>query len=145
MSAINGTLYAVFSKDTGAIASTDKIYACKTASLKVDVNLDDVSTKESGGWWEGIPGQKNWSIDFGGVWDEAGSATALTVSEIMALILAGNVVRKVAFVPAALGTSIPGWSGQGFFQNMNIQADLEVGCTFSGAVKGTAALALFTS
>lgn len=148
MAAINGTLYAVFST-TGTIAtataSGDKIYSCKTATLNVNAAVEDASTKESAGWWEGIAGQKDWSIDYGGVWDEAGSATALTATEIMAHIIAGNAARKFAFVPAALGTTIPGWMGMGFFNSQKITADMEKPCEFSGSVKGTGALALFTA
>ena len=148
MAAVNGTLYAVFAT-TGTIAtataSTDRMYACKTSTLKVDIDIPDASTKESAGWWEGITGQKSWSIDFGGVWNEAGTATALTAVEIMALIIAGNVGMKFAFVPAALGTTIPGWMGMGFFNGLSITADNEQPCTFSGGVKGTAPLAVFTA
>jgi predicted secreted protein len=148
MAAINGTLYAPFSTSgtvATATASADKIYSCKSATLNVNVDIPDATTKESGGWWEGIAGLKDWSIDFGGVWDEAGSATALTATEIMAHIIAGNAARKFAFVPAALGTTIPGWMGMGFFTGEKITADLEKPCEFSGSVKGTGALALFTA
>jgi predicted secreted protein len=148
MAAINGTLYSVFATVgtiSTASASTDRLYACKTASLKVNVDIPDASTKESGGWWEGIAGQKDWSIDFGGVWNEAGSATAMTATEIMADIIAGSVVKKFAFVPAALGTTIPGWKGMGHFSGETITADMEKPCEFSGTVKGTGALVLFDS
>lgn len=148
MAAINGTLYALFST-TGTVATataaTDRVYSCKTASLKVNVDIPDATTKESGAWWEGITGLRDWSIDFGGVWDEAGSATTLTATEIMAHIIAGNAARKFAFVPAALGTSIPGWMGMGYFTGQTITADMEKPCEFSGSVKGTGALALFTA
>jgi hypothetical protein len=146
MSAINGTLYAIFST-TGIIstasASTDRIYSCKTASLNVNVDLPDATTKESAAWAEHITGLRDASIDFGGVWDEAGSATALTATEIMTLIIAGNATRKFAFVPAALGTTIPGWKFMGNFSKMGITADVEKPCEFSGSVKATGALVLF--
>jgi hypothetical protein len=148
MAAVNGTLYGIFSTVgtvATATASTDRIYSCKSASLKVNIDIPDATTKESGGWWEGITGLRDWSIDFGGVWNEAGSATTLTATEIMAIIIAGNAAMKFAFVPAALGTTIPGWMGMGFFTNESITADVEKPCEFSGSVKGTGALALFTA
>jgi predicted secreted protein len=148
MAAVNGTLYAVFATVgtiSTASAATDRLYACKTASLKVNVDIPDASTKESGGWWEGIAGQKDWSIDFGGVWNEAGSATTMTATEIMADIIAGSVVKKFAFVPAALGTTIPGWMGMGIFQGLSISADNEKPCEFSGSVKGSGPWAVFTA
>jgi hypothetical protein len=146
MSAINGTLYALFSTTgtiASAVASTDKIYSCKTASLKVDIDLPDATTKESAAWAEHITGLRGATCDFGGVWDEAGSATALTATEIMTLIIAGNTARKFAFVPAALGTTIPGWKFMGNFSGMSISADVEKPCEFSGSVKATGALVLF--
>ena len=148
MAAVNGTLYAVFATVgtiATAVASTDKIYSCKSASLKVNMDTPDASTKESAGWWEGIAGQKDWGIDFGGVWNEAGTATALTAVEILALIIAGSAAMKFAFVPAALGVATPGWKGMGFFNGININADNEKPCEFSGSVKGTGALILFDS
>ena len=146
MSAVNGTLYAVLST-TGiistAVASTDKIYSCKTASLNVNIDLPDATTKESAAWAEHITGLRDASVDFGGVWDEAATATALTATEIMALIIAGNVTRKFSFIPAALGVAIPGWKFMGNFSKMGITADVEKPCEFSGSMKATGALVLF--
>ncbi len=146
MAAVNGTLYAVFAT-TGVIgtatASTDRVYSCKSATLNVNIDLPDASTKESGAWAQHITGLKDWSIDFNGVWDEAGTATALTFAEIMALIIAGNTAQKFAFVPAALGVVIPGWKGIGNWKGLTVTGDMEVPCTFSGSVKGTGALILF--
>jgi len=146
MSAVSGTLYGIFST-TGTIAtasaSTDKVYSCKSATFKCDVDLPDVSTKESAGWAEHLSGIKSASVDFSGVWDEAGSATALTAAEILALIIAGNTMRKFAFVPAALGTTIPGWKFMGSFKGMQLGADMEVGCTFSGSAVASGAVVLF--
>src|SRR5450759_5456710 len=97
MAEINGTLYAICST-TGTVATatviTDKIYACKTASIKFDQAVEETSNKESGGWFDGMPGMKSCSLDFGGTWDEAGSATALTATEIIAHLIAGNAARK---------------------------------------------------
>jgi predicted secreted protein len=149
MAAVNGTLYAIFSttatSTSTATASGDKIYSCKSATWNVDIDLPDVSTKESGGWAQHIGGLKSWNVSFDGVWDEAGSASALTAKEIMDLIIAGNVKRKFAFIPAALGTSIPGWMGMGSFKSMSVTADMEQGCTFSGSAQGDGAPAVFTA
>ena len=148
MAAVNGTLYAIFST-VGTVAtatvSTDKVYSCKTATVTIKADTPDASSKESGGWWEGIPGQKDVTLSFSGPWDEAGSATALTASEIMTAMVGANAARKFAFVPAALGTSIPGWMGMGIFDNMSITADNEQPCSFSGSVKGTGAWSVFTA
>jgi hypothetical protein len=146
--AVNGTLYGIFSTSgtlATATASGDKIYACRSASIKYDASIEDASSKESGGWWDGMPGQKGVTLDFGGVWDEAGVASALTATEIIAHIISGNAARKFAFVPAALGTTIPGWMGMGFFQNIGVNADNEKPAEFSGSIKGTGAWEVFTA
>jgi hypothetical protein len=146
--AVNGTLYALFST-TGTVAtasaSTDRLYACRSASIKFDAAVEDASSKESGGWWDGMPGQKGVTLDFSGVWDEAGSASAMTAAEIIAHLIGTNVARKFAFVPAALGTTIPGWMGMGIFSGASITADNEKPCEFSGSVKGTGAWSVFTA
>jgi hypothetical protein len=146
--AVNGTLYAIFST-TGTVGtattSADKIYACRTATLKFDAAVEDASSKESGGWFDGMPGQKKCDLTFGGVWDEAGAASALTATEIIAHIIAGNVARKFAFVPAALGTTIPGWMGMGIFNSISVTGDNEKPSEFSGGVTGTGPWALFTA
>jgi hypothetical protein len=146
--AVNGTLYAIFSTAgtiSTAVASTDKIYSCKSASINIDIDLPDATTKESAAWAECISGIRQGKLSFGGVWDEAGSATALTATEIIAVIIAGNAARKFAFIPAALGVVIPGWKFMGHFENMGITADLEKPCEFSGSVKSTGAISLFDS
>jgi len=148
MSAKNGTLYAIFATVgtvVTASASTDRMYACRDSSIKFTVDTPDATTKESAAWWEGITGIRDVTIDFSGVWDDAGSATTLTATEIAALIIAGNAAMKFAFVPAALGTTIPGWMGMGFFNGLSITAPYEKPCEFSGSVKGTGAWAVFTA
>lgn len=148
MAEINGTLMCICSTP-GTIATatviTDKIYACKTAVIKFDQAVEETSNKESGGWFDGMPGMKSVSLDFGGTWDEAGAATALTAAEIIAILIAGNAARKFAFVPAILGTATPGWMGMGIFQNISVTADSEKPAEFSGSVKGVKAWAVFTT
>lgn len=150
MAAVNGTLYAVFSA-VGTLAtpitSADRIFSCKTSSFKCDVDLPDASTKESAGWAEHLNGGglKNWSIDFSGIWNESGTATSLTFAEILALIIAGNVMRKVAFCPTVLGVASVGWSGMGSFKGVQVGADMEAPMTSSGSIIGSGPVAVFTT
>lgn len=150
MGAVNGTLYAAFSMagtSATAVTGAARVYSCKAATFKCDVDLPDVSTKESAKWAQHLEGGglKNWSIDFNGVWDEADAANSLSVAEIMVLLIAGNASRKVAFIPAILGTATPGWSGMGSFKGISIEAPMEAGCIFSGSVVGNGAVAVFTT
>ena len=142
MAAINGTLYVPYS-GAASLAATDKIFSTKSATLKIDVDLPDVTTKDSGGWAQHITGAKNWSIDFDGVYDEA-DATNLNIEEIMVIMVAALAPRYVAFAPADFGTTTAGWEGLGTFKGVTITGDKETGITFSGSIVGTGALAVFT-
>lgn len=150
MGAVSGTLYAAFSMAgiiSTAVTGAARIYSCKSATFKCDADLPDVSTKESAKWAQHLEGGglKNWSIDFNGIWDETDAANSLSVAEIMALLIAGNVSRKIAFIPAILGTATVGWSGMGSFKGISIDAPMEAGCTFSGSLVGNGAVAVFTT
>lgn len=131
---INGTLYGVFS------GATNKLFSTKTASLKVDVDLPDVSVKENGGWASHINGMRNWSIDFSGVFDETDAgATSMTPVEILAAIIARTADAECAFKPDATTTGT-GWKGNATFKSITLQGDMETGITYSGTLVGNAPL-----
>jgi len=134
MAAINGTTYAVF------YGSTNRFWSCKTSTLNVDVNLDDVTTKESGGWAAHINGLRSWTIDGDGVFEETDAgATTMTPTEIMAAIIARTADAEVAFKPTS-GTASTGWKANGTFNSFKITGDMETGVTFSFSIQGNAAL-----
>lgn len=136
MPAVNGSLYSVFS------GATNKIFNCKNASLKVDVDLPDVTTKESGGWARHLDGGglRNWSIDFSGVFDETDAGvTSMTPVEILAAIIARTADAECAFKPAATTTGT-GWKGNATFKSMTITGDMETGVQYSGSLVGNAPL-----
>jgi len=146
MAAINGTLYAAFSGATpGAMAATERLFHCKNASLNVNVDLPDCTTKESAGWAKHIDGIRDWSIDFDGAFDVGTIATEVTPTEILAAIIARSADTTMAFIPAIMGTATPGWSGLGTFKNIKIDAPMEGPMTFSGSIVGNAPLAVFAA
>lgn len=150
MGALNGTLYTAFSMEgtiSTAVTQAARIFSCKNATFKCDIDLPDVSTKDSAGWAQHLSGGglKTWGIDFDGVWDEVDVATTLSVAEILALIIAGNADRKVAFIPAALGTATVGWAGMGTHKGIQLAAPMEAGMTFAGSIQGNGALQVFTT
>ena len=146
MAAINGTLYAAFSGATpGAMAVTERLFYCKNATLNVDVDLPDASTKESAGWARHITGMRNWTIDYDGVFDVGTIATEITPTEILAAIIARSADTTMAFIPAIMGVATPGWSGLGTFKGIKIDAPMEGPMTFSGSIVGNAPLAVFAA
>ena len=133
MAVINGTTYAIWN-------GTESLWSCKTSSLKVDVDLPDVTTKESGGWAAHINGLRSWSIDFDGVYEDAGGTSVLmTPAEILASIINRTADAEVSFKPAT-GTSTTGWKGNGTFKSITITGDQETGIMFSGSITGNAPL-----
>jgi hypothetical protein len=133
MAVINGTSYAVWN-------GTERLWSCKNSSLKVDVDLPDVTTKESGGWAAHINGLRSWSIDFDGVYEDLGGTSVLmTPAEILAAIIARTADAEVSFKPAS-GTLNTGWKANGTFKNITITGDLETGIMFSGSIVGNAPL-----
>jgi predicted secreted protein len=133
MSAINGSVYSVWN-------GTERLWSCKNASLKVDVDLPDVTTKEDAGWAKNIKGLRNWSIDFDGIYEDAGgSAVLMTPAEILKAIIDRTADAEVSFKPIT-GTSSTGWKGNGTFKSITIGGNMETGVTFSGTIVGNDAL-----
>jgi len=58
--AINGTLVLVNADGTAIASTTD-------ATLNVEMDTPDASTKDSAGWADHIQGQKSWSVDVEGL------------------------------------------------------------------------------
>lgn len=146
MGSLNGTLYSAFSGAVpGTMAATERLFYCKNASLNVNVDLPDVTTKESAGFARHIHGIRDWTIDFDGIYDVGTPSTEITPTEILAAIIARSADTTMAFIPAIMGVATPGWSGLGTFKNIKIDAPMEGGMTFSGQIVGNAPLALFAA
>ena len=56
----NGTLVLVNADGTAIASTTD-------ATLNIELNTPDASTKDSSGWADHIEGQKSWSVDVEGL------------------------------------------------------------------------------
>ena len=130
MAQVNGTVSTIYS-------GSDLLLHSKSATLNTDQNLYDTSNKGSAGWATHGNGQRTWTIDFDGMYDEAGSG--LTADEIVALIVGRTADTTVKFGTSA--SAATGWEGTGTFQNITIDSPLEESMTFSGQIVGNGALA----
>jgi hypothetical protein len=130
MAKINGTLYCAFS-------GSDKILYNTSTTLNVNVDLPDVTNKESAGWKEHINGVRDWSIDFDGLYDESGEG--ITADEILAAIIARSADITAYFKPTSGDTE--GWTGTGTYKGIKIDAPAEGGLKSSGSIQGNGALA----
>jgi len=131
MAKINGTLNAI-------ISGSDRLLHIQNATLNVNVDLPDATTKESAGWAEHINGQRDWGISFDGAYDEAGSG--MTPDEILAIIIARTADATIKFTTDG-ATGAVGWTGNATVQNFSLVGNKETPATFSGSLKGNGVLA----
>jgi len=122
--AINGTLVLV-SEEGNAIASTTD------ATLNIEMDTPDASTKGSAGWAEVIAGQKSWSIDVDGlaVFDYSEGNVQQLAQRLML-----RTEVEVYFYPNAGA----GYYGNAFVTSISISAPNEdvasISATFTGTV-----------
>ena len=131
MAQVNGTLMTVYYDSTSLILSTTD------CTLNVNQDLPTTTNKDSGGWASHINGLKDWTIDFSGMYEAAG--TGETTNELIAIIVAATTAVTVKFGTSASAAS--GWTGSGTLSNMTLDAPTEGPATASGTIVGTGALA----
>lgn len=131
MAKINGTDLLVY---VGAVA----IAHSTSATLSIEQDLPDATTKGSGGFADHINGLKSWSIDFDGLVDYASS---YGVEELFNNLKNGNNV-VVKFSTEASGDSY--WSGTASCSSLTMTAEMEAPVSFSGTFVGKGALAMTT-
>ena len=126
MATFNGTSFSVSIGGVTVGQST-------TASISLDADTIDVSTKESSGYQEVIQGQKSGTIDFEGLVD-----------------LGENTDGGAVYTYWTAGTSVA-WifsdgtnqlAGNGIVTNLSIDAPMEDVATYSGSIQITGAVTL---
>lgn len=131
---INGTKFGVY-------AGSTKIGFATSASLSINHNLRDTSTKDSGGWRSQLEGQRDFEVSVEGmvIFATASGAIAdLTVDELYTTYIATRTEFTIKF-----STEITGdykWSGQAFMTSLSMDAPNEDSSTFSASFSGTGAL-----
>ena len=131
---INGTKFAVY-------AAGVKIAYATSASISMNHNLRDTSTKDSGGWKDQLEGQRDWEVSVEGMLiftDAAGAISGLTMDELYSTYIANRDVFTLTFNTAVTGDL--GWSGQAFMTSLSADTPNEDSSTWSGTFSGTGAL-----
>lgn len=105
---------------------------CTSASITIDRNMLDVSTKASSGNGEYIYGQLTASIDFEGLVDFSD-----TTDGVQAVFTAANNKTQVAWT---LYSGTTGWSGNGLISSVSTDATVEDVVTYSGTITVTGAI-----
>ena len=127
MAKFNGTDLLVYVGATPIAHST-------SATLNIEQDLPDATTKSSGGFADHINGLKNWSIDFDGLVDYAAS---YGVEELFDNLKNGNNVT-VKFSTATGGDSY--WEGSASVSSLTMTAEMEAPVSFSGTFVGKGTL-----
>lgn len=101
------------------------------ATLKRSTDEVDLTSKDSNGWYEGIPTFKNWGIDFDGLIVEDNDAYLALEAAYMA-----SEIIQVQLVTAGGNT----YSGKAYLTDFPIDAPYNAEAVYSGSLKGTGAL-----
>lgn len=132
---INGTKFAVY-------AGTTKVAYATSASITMNHNLRDTSTKDSGGWRDQLEGQRDWEVSVEGMLiftNLDGSAiTGLTMNELYTAYIATRDSFTLKF-----STEVSGdikWSGTAFLTSLSADTPNEDSSTWSGSFSGSGSL-----
>ena len=137
---INGTKFAVY-------AAGVKVAYATSASISMNHNLRDTSTKDSGGWRDQLEGQRDWEVSVEGMLvfvDGSGGAIAgLTMNELFASYIATRTEFTCLFSTGVTGDIE--WSGQAFLTSLSADTPNEDSSTWSGSFSGSGALTQATT
>ena len=132
MAGIQNATNVVLSVTNGG--SLQEIAHCTSASLSVNLDLRDSTTKESGGFQANLAGLKSWELSGEGFIDVDGVAGKADSEELFTIMMAGT---KVA---CTFGLSGMLYSGDGIITSFSIDAGVEENATYSITITGTGAL-----
>jgi predicted secreted protein len=99
-----------------------------SATLNIEQDLPDATTKDSGGWADHINGVKSWSLDFDGLVDYAASYGAEELSDN--LTNGNNLIVRWS---TTIGSY---WQGTASLSSLTMSADMESPLTYSGTFTG---------
>tara|TARA_R100000781_G_scaffold78040_1_gene48377 strand:- start:1570 stop:2004 length:435 start_codon:yes stop_codon:yes gene_type:complete len=133
---INGTKFGVYAAGT-------KIAYATSASISMNHNLRDTSTKDSGGWRDQLEGQRDWEVSVEGMMifvDGSGGAIAgLTMNELYSTYIATRTEFELKFSTEETGDIK--WSGNAFMTSLSADTPNEDSSTWSASFSGTGTLA----
>jgi len=113
-----------------------------SASLSINHNLRDTSTKDSGGWREQLEGQRDFEVSVEGMVIftalGGGAIADLTMDELYATYIATRTVFTIMFSTEVTGDYK--WSGQAFMTSLSADAPNEDSSSWSASFSGTGAL-----
>ena len=132
---INGTKFGVY------VAGTKVAYAT-SASISMNHNLRDTSTKDSGGWRDQLEGQRDWEVSVEGMLIftnlDGTAVTGLTANELYSSYIYARTQFELKFSTEVTGDIK--WTGQAFLTSLSADTPNEDSSTWSGSFSGTGEL-----
>ena len=126
---INGTSLLVYAAGTAIAYST-------SCTVNVNNAMIDVTSKDSEGWTDNLPGLRDWSIDVEGLVALDSSTNAEYIS---------GLVADRTRVMLKFSTNVSGdgyWHGYAYVTSFSMSAPMEDKITFSASFAGDGALTL---
>lgn len=131
MAILNAT-DCVLSVTTGG--SLQAVAHCTSASLSMNLDLRDSTTKSSSGWQENLGGLKSWEMS-GDAFVEIGSITGADIEELWVTWEARTEVA------VKFGASGMEYTGNAIITSISIDSGVEENATYSISLTGSGALA----
>lgn len=125
MAKINATDLLVYVGATPIAHST-------SATINIEQDLPDATTKDSGGWADHINGLKSWSVDFDGLVDYSASYGAEELFD--------NLKNKNNVTLRWSTGSGSYWEGTASLASLSMTADMESPISYSGTFTGKGTL-----
>jgi predicted secreted protein len=121
MAVVNATAVTL-SVDGGLISH------CTSASLTVNIDLRDKTSKDSGGWSESLGGLKSWELSGDAFIDL--TPTAKGAADMFDKLIAGAAVACIFSVDSET------YSGNAFITSINMDGGVEENATYSISLTG---------
>lgn len=132
---INGTKFGVY------VAGTKVAYAT-SASISMNHNLRDTSTKDSGGWRDQLEGQRDWEVSVEGMLIftnlDGTAISGVSFDELYTTYIATRTQFELKFSTEVTGDYK--WTGQAYLTSLSADTPNEDSSTWSGSFSGTGAL-----
>ena len=107
---------------------------CTSASLSMNLDLRDSTTKSSAGYQENLGGLRSWELS-GDAFVEIGSITGADIEELW------DIWEARTAVAVKFGASGMEYTGNALITSISIDAGVEENATYSISLTGTGALA----
>lgn len=147
MAIFNGTdlILKVSPSSGGAVA---KLMHSQNVSLSMNVDTIDISTKDSQGYRDILPGQMSYSLSADGLMDFSGVAADTEVDELFNQMFVDTAVSPVVgrtAVTFTFGFDTPAsgeysYSGTGFITSLEISGGTEDAPVYSVSIEGSGPL-----